>query len=324
MKRKYITILSAIAILISCKPTSNNNFNLHRESYNNIIQRLSNQGNWREAVELINIQLQHSADSDNDENFYYLALGENYRFLEQYELAELNFRKVIENAKPNESSQFLGEAFYGLGDLYYLKWSYFKQEEALPESVIYLDSAMIYAKENEQLALESKILYRQGTIFQIQGQKEEGEKRFEKGLEIAFAVSDTMGIIRNDIHTAVDLERAGALDSALFHFTRANRYANAFNRKYSETHSLCNLGHFYLGRNEVLKSKDYFIQAKFLAEELQHRIIMARSYYGLSMIEEKLGNQEEAIKYANEGLALAREKGYKNFEQSFLRIIEGE
>jgi len=290
-------------------------------SYLPIINKLSNQGNWEEAIALAEIGM-NSDVSKSDRINLFVILGNNYRFFEEYEIAEQNYEKAIEHGKSASLTDNLGEAYYGLGDINYLKWSYFKEEEAIDIAKEYLDLSMKYAKKNKNLPLESKILYRQGAIYQIQGNKEESKSSFEKGLKISFSISDTIGIIRNDIHKAAELEAEGVLDSALFHYSRAYEYATAIDRNYSEAHSLCNLGLFYLDRGNLMKSQEYFIKAKYLAEELNHRIVLCRSYYGLSLVEQELGNKSEAVKYGIGGLNLAEEKGYMNYQQAFTRLLE--
>ena len=315
--QKIIKVSLVFIVCISCNNTSKK---IDKNSgLKPIIERLSNQGNWKEAIDLAKIELKELSNDNNQ--YYYLVLGQNNRFMEEYNLSEINFKNVLKNSKEQINSEYIGEAYYGLGDLNYLKWSYFKQNEALSISKAYLDSAMIYAKKGEHLKLESKILYRLGTIFQIQENKKESLKSFEKGLKISFSISDTIGIIRNDIHKAAELEKNGKLDSALFHYNRAYNYGKLINRNYSEAHSLCNLGLYYFDIGNILKAKDYFTKAKFLSEELGHRIIMCRSYYGLSQVEKKIGNNENAKKYAAKGLQLATEKGYQNYIQAFKNLI---
>lgn len=319
---RSLFVILTMVFYVSCG-TSPESESASVSNYFPIIKRLSNQGNWQEAIEIAKLNL-HSAEAVTPEEkiALYLMLGESYRLLEEYELAEIHFRKVVEDLNAGDFSEYLGEAYYGLGDLNYLKWSYLKQDDALNQAETYLDTSMSYAKKGSHPALESKVLYRLGTIYQIQGNNEKSAANFEKGLEISFSNADTLGIIRNDIHKAAELESVGILDSALFHYTRAYEYAKAINRNYAEAHALCNLGLFYYDREEIATAKKYFEHAKFLSEELKHRIIRCRSYYGLSLIAEKSGNKAEAIEFANSGLALAKEKGYKNYEQTFTRLIE--
>lgn len=320
MGSKYWFIAAYITTCMACDKTSSTN----ASAYIPIINKLSNQGDWKEAIEIAKVTLSSTDPiSEKDKINFYLLLGQNYRYLEKYQEAEKNFQKVVSYSKLDRSSDFLGEAYYGLGDLSYLKWSYFKHEEILSSAKDYLDSSMVYATMNNQLKLQSKILYRQGTIFQIQGNENESSKRFERGLEISASISDTVGLIRNNTHIAAGLKSAALWDSALFHYGRAYHYAKAINRNYSIAHSLCNLGLFYLDKEEIELAKDHFNQALSISENLNHRIVLCRSYYGLALVEEKFGNQAKAINYGQHGLSLATEVGYINFEQAFTNLIEG-
>ena len=327
-KNKYLINSSSSLIFLVClfciccsQNKDNKKFNVSEQVSE--IDQFSNQGNWSKAIDLAELLLQDSDAIDvSDKLNIYLAFGKNYRFLERYPEAEEEFKKVISHPRANENFSKLGEAYYGLADLNYLKWSYFKEEDALQTSRNYLDSSMVFAAIRNNPSLESKILYRQGTIYQIQGRSEESKRCFEKGLHISFAAQDTVGIIRNDIHKAAELESDGALDSALFHYTRAYNYAAKINRKYAEAHSLCNLGLFYLDQNDLPKAEDYFVKARVVSEELNHRIVLCRSYYGLAEVYSKLDRRSEALDLANRGMQLAREKGYKNYEHAFVALIE--
>ena len=321
LQKFSLTYLLLVCVLcIACNSNSSSDVK-NQSSFKPIIERLSIQGNWKDAIDIANIELQKTT-SDQQNSYYYLVLGQNYFFSEDYDLAATNFKKVIDNSKKNADSEHLGEAYYGLGDLNYLKWAYFEQEEALNISKAYLDSSLIQAKQGKFLALESKVLYRLGTIFQIQGQHQESLQYFEKGLKISFSISDTVGMIRNDTHKAAELMRNGKLDSALYHYTRAYNYGKRINSNYTEAHSLCNLGQYYFDIDETLKAKRYYDKAMYLSEELGQRIVMCRSYYGLSLIERRLGNKENAAIYAKKGLQSATEKEYGIYVQAFMSLIE--
>ena len=317
----YLTfLLLFFELYIACNTHSSSDIK-NKSSFKPIIERLSIQGNWKDAIDIANIELQKTT-TDKQNSFYYLVLGQNYFFLEDYDLAATYFKKVVDNSKNHADSEHLGEAYYGLGDINYLKWAYFKQEEALNISEAYLDSSLVQAKQGKLFELESKVLYRLGTILQIQGQNKESLQYFEKGLKISFSISDTVGMIRNDTHKAAELMSNGKLDSALFHYTRAYNYGKQINSNYTEAHSLCNLGQYYYDIDEILEAKSYYDKAMHLSEELGQRIVMCRSYYGLSLIERRLGNMENAAKYAKKGLKSATIKEYLIYIEAFMSLIE--
>lgn len=286
-----------------------------------IIINLSNQGKWREAHELLQINLTEDL-ARRDQIQLHLLLAENFRYLEKYGNAEESFHKTIHYSRLYDIPDHLGDAFYGLGDLSYLNWSYFKREDALAQSRAYLDTAMTHATEKRNDVLTSKVLYRQGTIFQIEGAEEESKKCFQKGLDISFSSRDTVGIIRNHTHTAVVFRRSGAMDSALFHHGRAYEFAKAINRNYSEAHALGNLGSYYLELGDVSMAEEYYVKANFLSEELQHGIVLCKSLYGLAVVREKQERKSEAMDFAEVGSMMAKEKGYLNFQRAFDTLIE--
>lgn len=318
IKSLKFEVLIILCIGCNCSQTENNTYNSELKEIEN---KLFVQGNWEDAISIAKIELQKPNLNEKDELYYLQALGENFRFSEDYGQAEKYFKKVISHSAIRKYPELLGEAFYGLGDLHYLEWSYLKKEKALDIAIELLDSSMHYASSSQNLPLVSKNLYRSGTILQIQGKSDSSMINFRKGLELSISISDTSGIIRNDIHKASDLEEKGVLDSALFHYERAYQLAKIKNKNYTEAHALCNLGLYHLNTNQYYKAKEYFDRAMFLSEELDHTIILCRSCYGLSLTEDKLGNLDDAIEYAELGLSLAKEKGYNNYIQAFSNLI---
>ena len=315
---KIISLTLALSML-GCDSNQNSTKN-YKSNYRSVVDKLSNKGSWLEAIEIAKIELQNLNLSKDDELFYLLALAENYRFSEHYKLSEQYFKKVINHPASNEFPKYTGEAYYGLGDLFYLKWNYFKEEEAINQAIVYLDSSMNIAIRSNNLKLKSKNLYRSGTILQIQGNVDSSSINFIKGIEISTSINDTAGIIRNDIHKAADLEEQGSLDSALFYYNRAYEFGRIINRNYSEAHSLINLGSYYFDRGKLEIANDFFNKAKFLSEELNHGIVLCRSYYNFCRLNSILNKKDLSREYYEKGIAIAKGKGYKNYEKYFMEL----
>ncbi|MEP5614242.1 MAG: hypothetical protein ABJP45_18470 [Cyclobacteriaceae bacterium] len=319
-KRFDWLIMLSLFLFLGCDSNRIPNTPKTGSSYTKVVERLGIEGEWEMAARIAAMELQNLELNFENELFFLFALGDNYRFLEKYELSERYFKEVIAHPVSLKYPEYRGEAFYGLGDLYYIKWGYFKEEEALEMAEMFLDSSMAIARTNNLQALESKNLYRSGSILQIQGEHDLSIANFRRGLEISFAIADTAGMIRNDVHKAAELERQGLLDSALFHDSRSYQYAKKQNRNYSEAHSLCNLGQFYFNLDQLDSAEHYFIKAEFLSEELNQGIVLCRSYYNLCRFYSKTGNIDLSKKYWNNGLSIAKEKGYKNFEDAFTTL----
>ncbi|WP_221406701.1 tetratricopeptide repeat protein [Ekhidna lutea] len=301
--------------LISC--SSNQNPTEYASDYKEIVTDLFIQGNWNESIRIASIELRNPNISAHDQLFYLLKKGENFRFSEKYDSADVYFNRILSHPEIHKYPNFKGWALYGIGDLKYLSWSYFKVEEALDQAIPLLDSAMFYAEKSKDQSLISQVLYRSGSILQIQGEVEKSLANFNRGLEISINAADTAGIIRNDIHTASDLEELGQLDSALFHYKRAYELAKKLNKNYTEAHALCNLGLFYFDRNDFETAEEFFKRAQYISEELNHGIILCRSYYYLARLYTALNEDELSEKFLTKGLEIAKKKGYKNYENAF-------
>ncbi len=315
----FVVIVTVAITFCSCTTVAVKN---NVSSYKPIIETLFTHGNWSEAIRLINVQLDQEGLKSPDILYLRTLRGNSYRFSENYISAESDFNYVVNHKDVANHPELRSAAYYGLGDLYYLKWNYFKEENTLARSRAFLDSSLVNITEQENAGLLSKTLYRLGTIMQIQGDLENGMKQFERGLALALTAQDTAGIIRNDTHKASILERAGEIDSALYHYTRSYQLAKQENRNYSEAHGLCNLGQFHFEQDNKSLAKTYYDKAELIAEELNHGIVLGRSYYNLSTYYLDSGSMELAKEYCEKGLQVVREKGYKNFESAFEELAK--
>ncbi len=316
-----IFVVSSLLLYASCSQPSPSNTLF--SDLTPIVKDLSIQGNWKASNELIRVNLLFDDNLDKkDKIFLQIVQAENYRYLEEYVKAWNTFQLAIQSSKSYHIPDYLDEAYYGLGDLSYLNWSYFKQENALKTSHDFLDSAMSCARKTGNKKVMSKVLYRKGAIFQIEGDEKKSQEHFQKGLAIAFAISDTVEMIRNHTHTAVALRRSQNRDSAFYHYGQAYKLAHGINRNYSEAHCLANLGSYYLEIGDIPIAEYYYQQANFLAKELGHGIVICKGLYGLATIQEKQGRKPEALDLATDGLKLAKERGYKNFENAFSELIK--
>lgn len=313
---KSAVVLSLLFLLNSCQP--GNQPVEQRTELKNILEQLQRKGAWNEAIELANVQLALNL-KDEDRISYLIVIGECNRMKEAYERSEEVFRQVI-TYDPLEYPE-VGKAYYGIGDLYYLKWAYFMLEDQLDSAIAYVNKAKEIAEASNNFPLLSQSLYRLGTIDQIQDKDEIAMEKFNEANRLAYAVSDTAGIIRNSTHKAVGFQRAGDLDSAAYYYTHALKLASTSNNYYSESHSLGNLGEFYQDQEQLDSALKYYNLALFLSEKLDHSLLLCKSNLLLGQYYKSIGRNEEAVKYLSEGLGIAEQIGYENFISYFEGIL---
>ncbi len=313
---KSTLVLALYSLLSSCQPGSQPVE--QGTELKIILEQLQRKGAWNEAIELANIQLgldlkiEHRID-------YLISIGQSNRMREAYEQSEEAFRQVI--AYDPSKYPEIGEAYYGMGDLNYLKWAYFELEDKLDTAIAYVNKAREIAESSNNFPLLSQSLYRLGTIDQIQGNDEIAMEKFSEANRLAYAVDYTSGIIINSTHKAVGFQRAGNLDSAAYYYIQSLKLASASNDYYNEAHSLGNLGEFYQDQKQLDSAFKYYNRALFLSEKLDHALILCKSKLLLGLYYTETGNNEEAMKYLSSGKAIAEQAGYKNFISYFEEFL---
>ncbi len=313
---KSAIFITLISVLVSCQ-SSNQPVEQNAE-LKNILEQLQRKGAWNEAIELANVQLTSNLKEEDRIN-YLIVIGDCNRMKEAYAESEEVFRQVIAY-DPLKYPQ-VGKAYYGMGDLNYLKWAYFMQEDKLDTAIKYVNKAKEVAESSNNYPLLSQSLYRLGTIDQIQENNEIAMEKFNEANRLAYTVSDTAGIIRNSTHKAVGFQRAGNLDSAAYYYRHSLQLASTSNNYYSEAHALGNLGEFYQDQEQLDSALKYYNRALFLSEKLDHSLILCKSTLLLGLYYSETGNYREAIKYLAIGKTIAERAGYKNFISYFESTI---
>ena len=149
-----------------------------------VLRQLQRKGAWNEAIELAEIQLNLNLKA-KDRIDYLIVIGQSNRLREAYEKSEEVFRQVIEY-DPSKYPE-VGKAYYGIGDLHYLKWAYYKLEDQLDTAIAYLNRAREIAESSKNHSLLSLSLYRLGTIDQIQNNDEIAMEKFSEANRLAYA-----------------------------------------------------------------------------------------------------------------------------------------
>lgn len=313
---KSIVIFTVLTLFNSCQPVEQPVETT--KELKDILLQLQRKGACNEVIDLADVQL--SLDLKDEDRIYYLILkGQCNRMKEAYQKSEKVFRQVI-NYDPLKYPE-IAKAYYGLGDLNYIKWAYFEQENQLDTALVYLEKAREIAETSNNYSLLSQCLYRLGTIDQIQDNDEVAMEKFNEANQLAYSVRDTAGIIRNSTHKAVGFQRAGNLDSAEFYYKQSLKLASAANIYYSESHSLGNLGEFYQDQGQLDLALKYYNNALFLSEKLDQSLLLCKSNLLLGFYYKEIGKNEEALKYFSDGQVIAEKIGYKNFIAYFERVL---
>lgn len=310
-KLRFLSSLSFIffLILVSCqeKPETYN-------SISNLPFQLHRRGLWTESLMTAEefIKKEHSKELENE---LIVLIGQNLRYLEEYDSAYNHFNKGLERGYSENDKYLKAWCNYHIGDLEYIKWAYFKKGSIEVARKRLDQSKELFESISDSSGLAS-YYYRIGTLAQLDDDPD-AQKHFKKSLDIAISIKDTLGIMRSYTHLSTGFRRNAKYDSALIYANMALDFAKEFKSYYSLCHYLSNLGSICMEMKDLQNAKKYFDQGTILAESLGHGILLAKSYLYQMRYYSLINDEESMAFYKAKGKEIAKKLNYNNYIQAF-------
>jgi tetratricopeptide (TPR) repeat protein len=284
-----------------------------------ISDKLSRKGLWKESIE-IRQQLLKLNPSDEIKATLLNRIGFDLRYSERYDEAQVYLEQGLQLSIRKKFQKSEAFALYNLGDIAYLKWSYFRTDSVDRAKDLVNGALEIYERIKDPAGI-SQCLFRLGTILQIQGDSKSSVAAFQRSVMLSRQAKDTLGISRSLTHLAADLQDKNQIDSALFYYEQALALARAQHDNYGRAHYLNNRGEVLMILNRKEEALADFQEALVVSKELDQKIVLCRSYYSLGDFYAKAEEKSKARQYFEEGLKCAEEKEYKNFTTAFKEAL---
>jgi len=261
---------------------------------------------------------------------FYEQLSEIYITKNQFDDAYINVQKALAIYQDEDSELGMARTKQLLG-LLYIEFSDY--EEAIG---VFMDAIRI-ATDNENLSLEGNVLIQLGLVFQKLGQHDNTEELFLRAMSIWEDLEDTMKQSETHFYLAELLKQKGKLDESLltqqksvvlaetvnYEFGLAKSYfaigeiyelkdefiladsyyqkSLALYKQISDRHGMAKvlnkLGNYYLKIDELAKARNHLNEAMIVADYINSGELLVQIYKNLSMLYEKEGLFENAIKY---------------------------
>ncbi len=283
------------------------------------ILKLWNNGNYAEALKLLEQRKDHSPGENEGKVIKILAaethsrwakdFKKKYRYLdaiEHYEAAyviDIIYRHRVAAVDLNN----IGTIYYALG-----------QKQKVLE---YFEKALPIHREVGDQSSEATTLNNIGMVYDALGQKQKALEYYEEALPISREVGDRSG-------EATTLNNIGAVHSALGQKQKALEYfENALiihrevGDRSGEATALNNIATVYDDLGQKQKALEYYENALTIHREVGDRYGEATNLNNIGMVCDDLGQKQKALEYFENALTIHREVGDRSGEVTNLNNI---
>ena len=190
-----------------------------------------------------------------------------------------------------------------------------------------VDSALKYATLSKNLASKLKVRKFELEAYDYLGQALAGKGRFKEALSI-FQAEEKMAItaaersqtIRNQGNIYIEL---GRTTDAINTYERSLVIANESKDPLTIALTLANIAYVHRQQGNYETAINYLIKATKMAEQINHRSLMAGSYIQLALIQYGRKLYRDALSYAEQALSLYAQLDNKQGKATAYTIIGG-
>jgi len=167
--------------------------------------------------------------------------------------------KIYENIKDPEGIE---ETLGDIGNLYFYQGNYKK-------ALNYFNRALKMAREQKNEKNIARGLNNIAAIYESDKDYIKATKYFEEANAINIKLKNIQGIIINSLNLGITNFKLENFDKSLYYFNKADSLAVLLNNSLMQIRVLIGLAEYYLNINELIKAKDYALEALNKATKLE-------------------------------------------------------
>jgi len=243
-----------------------------------------------------------SSTSEKDKEALILErLGDNQRFIGEYDMAIKNFSKVADIGKDNETKARM-----------YRKTSFILQKMGN------YDESMENVLAGEKLAYNNKaelcrLLNQKAFTFMRLGKYDDGIELCKQALEGFEGLPNVEKDIGGSYNTIGACYRfKGDYEPALEHYMKSLELADETGHIYTMASALNNIGIIYHDRGDLEKALDFYNRCLEIDKNIGNQYGLASTYNNTGLILQDQGKLDNAMKYQRMGLKIRERIGDKD------------
>ncbi len=276
------------------------------DSDQELVKKAYDEQNPNMALELLSVIKDKSLIKDSLESMYLLAKGVAYGKLGMIDSSLHYLNECIDNSRKEDRHYYVMRGYNARGVL-------LKHQGQSELSVASLQEALAIAEEHDERRFniaEAEILGNMGGVF-FQMQDFNSAKDYSaRGLEIAENLNDTGELAYGNLRLAIAYEAMDSLAKSIHHNRNTRKYLEVLSDYTSLAFVENNLGAIHKKLGQLDSSLYYQKKARAYAELTNEAEYISHTILGIANTYLEMDALTEAMKAANEALALAEEKHF--------------
>ncbi len=232
---------------------------------------------------LANQNLEKQAEAYENLGRIYFNIG-NYGKTLEY------FFKVLEIAEYEDNRLNQAITLNNIGIVYHENLQHSKALE------YYNRSLGIKEELGSQKAI-ANTLTNVGLIHDEMGELEKAYSAYQKSLKMDLAMDDADGLFANYNNIGENMMKRKLYDSALTYFNKSWQIGMSIENDYDKSHLLNNMGKALLAKGSYIDARKKFHQSIEIAKNINARLRLKDSYFGLSNVFDASNDFAESLKY---------------------------
>lgn len=186
-----------------------------------------------------------------------------------------------------------------LANSYRIKGLAYQEIQQYDSASIFLYKAKKIFRQQEKLNDLSEIQGILGSLYLDMNEFNRSVRSYFQALDIEFALNDSAGIAGAYYNIASAYHNWEKLDSALYHYDKALRYAGSGTDKRQLGNIHNRLGNIYFSWGNYDQALEHYLRSLDIFEEINDSAGLSKAYNNIGVINHDWKNYQESLKYYN-------------------------
>jgi tetratricopeptide (TPR) repeat protein len=263
---------------------------------------------YKEAGELLATALsvfEKSGEARFDLSNALRVQGNLHLYKAEFDLARDCYERSIEMCKTSANEAGLSSSLMNLGIVY-------KEKKEFDKSLAYYEKSFEMLERRKDIFTIGNLLHNMGNVHGDMGENEEALRLFEESLALRKKLGDKFGMESNLAAISGIHYKKGDMAKSLAYLIDAHELSKKLGDVHGQAMTIANLGLVYKSVGDLDKALEYYLASIEIREKIKDRIGMGLSYYNAGNVYLLRGEKEKALENFDKSLQMHMTAGDKD------------